>query len=86
MYKLEIYNALTNELFRTKYYKKPDLIISLLESAQNGQKCYLFDEEDRTYTGYYVTHLTYPDGDDSRVYKIFFDMKFSDIQARLVMN
>lgn len=83
MYKLEIYNALTNQLFRTKYYKNPDLIISLIQSAQNGHTCYLFDEECRTYTGNYVTHLTYPETEDSRVYKIFFEIKFSDIQARL---
>ncbi len=83
MYKLEVYNALTNELFRTKYYKKPDLIVSLIKSAQKGQTCYLFDEESRTYTGDYVTHLTYPETKDSRVYKIFFEIKFSDIQARL---
>ena len=87
MYKLEVYNALTNELFRTKYYKKPDLIVSLIESAQKGHICYLFDEEGRTYTGDYVTHLTYPDTVDSRVYKMFFEIDYSDIQARVpVMN
>ncbi|WP_338472287.1 hypothetical protein R4Z10_05950 [Niallia sp. XMNu-256] len=86
MYKLEIYNALTNELFRTKYFKKPDLIMSLIQSAQKGQTCYLFDEEGRTYTGNYVTHATYPETSDSRVYKMFFQINFSEIQARLVAN
>ena len=83
LYKLEVYNALTNEIFRTKYYKKPDLIVSLIEAARKGQKCYLFDEEGRTYTGDYVTHLTYPETEDSRIYKMYFDIKFSNIQAKI---
>ena len=59
MYKLQICNALTNEILREKTYKKPDLILDLIESGLKGQECFLFDEERRTYKGDYVTHSSY---------------------------
>jgi len=83
LYKLQICNALTHEILREKTYKKPDLIFSLLESAEKGQECFLFDEERRTYKGDYVTHSSFTD-EDSEVYQVLFQVELSDIQARIV--
>lgn len=81
MYKLHIINAGTQEIIREKSYKKPDLILGLLDSARNGQVCFLFDEDCRTYTGDYVKHTISTD-EDSIVYKMHFNLKLSEIQAR----
>lgn len=83
MYKLQIYDALTNELIREKTYKKPDLLFSLLESAEKGQECFLFDEERKTYKGDYVTHSSFSE-EDIEVYKAYFHLRLSDIQARVL--
>ncbi|MBV7505667.1 hypothetical protein KW850_10410 [Bacillus sp. sid0103] len=82
MYKLQICNALTQEILREKTYKKPDLILSLLESGANGQECFLFDEERRTLKGDYVSHSTFMEA-DTQIYKAFFKVRLSDIQARI---
>ncbi|WP_394231974.1 hypothetical protein [Niallia oryzisoli] len=82
MYKLQIQNAETQEILREKTYKKPDLIFSLLESAEKGQECFLFDEKCKTYRGDYVTHSTYTEN-DTEVYQIMFHVELSDIQARV---
>lgn len=82
MYKLQICNAQTQEILREKTYKKPDLILSLLESGAKGQECFLFDEERRTLKGDYVSHSVYKEA-DTEVYKAFFKVKLSDIQARI---
>lgn len=82
MYKLQICNALTHEVLREKMYKKPDLILSLIESATNGQECFLFDEECRTFKGFYVSHSSYIEG-DTKVYKVHFQLELSEIQARI---
>lgn len=82
MYKLQICNALTHEVLREKTYKKPDLILSLIESATNGQECFLFDEQCRTFKGTYVSHSSFFDG-DTQVYKMLFQLKLSEIQARI---
>lgn len=83
MYKLQIYNAETQELLREKTYKKPDLIHDLLQSAKNGHKCFLFDEQLKTYKGDYVAHSTDTE-DEFEVYKVQFDVELSDIQARIL--
>ncbi|WP_144549335.1 hypothetical protein [Bacillus sp. X1(2014)] len=83
MYKLQIYNAQTQEILREKMYKKPDLILSLLESGVKGQECFLFDEERRTLKGDYVSHSVFMDA-DTEVYKALFNVKLSEIQARIV--
>ena len=83
MYKLQIYNAETHEILREKTYKKPDLIHDLIESAASGHECFLFDEELKTYKGDYVSHTTCKE-EDSEVYKVLFEVKLSDIQARIV--
>ena len=82
MYKLQIYNAQTQEILREKTYKKPDLILSLLESGAKGQECFLFDEERRTLKGDYVSHSVFMDA-DTKVYKALFNVKLSEIQARI---
>lgn len=81
MYKLYIINAQTQEIIREKSYKKSELILGLLDSARKGQVCFLFDEDCRTYTGDYVKHSISTDG-DSTVYKMYFNLKLSEIQAR----
>jgi hypothetical protein len=83
LYKLQICNALTDEILREKTYKKPDLIFSLIESGEKGQECFLFDEERRTYKGDYVTHSSFAE-EGSEVYKVLFQVELSDIQARIV--
>ncbi|MBB6447413.1 hypothetical protein [Bacillus benzoevorans] len=83
MYKLQVYNAETQEILREKTYKKPDLIQSLLESAEKGQECFLFDEECKTYKGDYVTHSNSTE-EDFEVYKVYFQVELSDIQARFI--
>jgi len=82
LYKLQIYNAQTQEILREKTYKKPDLILSLLESGAKGQECFLFDEERRTLKGDYVSHSVFMDA-DTKVYKALFNVKLSEIQARI---
>lgn len=82
---MQICNALTNEVLREKTYRKTDLIFSLLESAEKGQECILFDENFKTYKGNYVSHVIDFEG-DMKVYKVFFDLKISDIQARVECN
>ena len=44
MYKLQIINALTHEMIREKTYKKPDLILDLIETGLKGKECLLFDK------------------------------------------
>lgn len=83
MYKLQIYNAETNEILREKTYKKPDLIHDLIDSAAKGQECFLFDEECRTYKGDYISHTT-SNENESEVYKVLFQVELSEIQARIV--
>lgn len=83
MYKLQVYNALTQEIVRVKTYKKPDLILSLIDSAVKGDVCFLFDEDFRTYKGTYVNHFSFLEG-DTKVFKIFFQLRLSEIQARVV--
>lgn len=83
MYKLLVYNAETQEILREKTYKKPDLIYSLLESAEKGQECFLFDERRKTYKGDYVTHTNCTE-DDFEVYKVYFQVELSEIQARFI--
>lgn len=83
MFKLQVYNAETQEILREKTYKKPDLIYSLLESAEKGQECFLFDEERKTYKGGYVAHSSCTE-EDFEVYKVYFQVELSDIQARFV--
>ncbi|QIZ07591.1 hypothetical protein HFZ78_13330 [Priestia megaterium] len=82
MYKLQICNALTQEILREKTYKKPDLILSLIESGTKGQECFLFDEQRKTFKGTYVTHSSFNEG-DTKVYKVLFKVKLSEIQARI---
>ena len=82
MYKLQICNALTQEILREKTYKKPDLILSLIESGTKGQECFLFDEQRKTLKGTYVTHSSFDEG-DTKVYKVLFKVKLSEIQARI---
>ncbi len=84
MYKLQICNALTQEILREKTYKKPDLILSLIESGAKGQECFLFDEDLRTLKGEYVSHSIYMEETDTKVYKVIFKVKLSEIQARIV--
>lgn len=82
LYKLQIQNAETQEILREKTYKKPDLIFSLLDSAEKEQECFLFDEQCKTYKGDYVSHSIYTE-EDTEVYKILFQVELSDIQARV---
>ncbi len=82
MYKLQICNALTQEILRVKTYKKPDLILSLIDSATKGDECFIFDEDFRTYKGKYVNHFSFLEG-DTKVFKIFFQLRLSEIQARV---
>ncbi len=84
MYKLQICNALTNEILREKTYKKPDLILDLIKSGLKGQKCFLFDEECRTYKGVYVSHSSYLE-EDVKVFKVLFHLELSEIQARVAV-
>ena len=79
---MQIRNALTHEILREKTYKKPDLILSLIESAEKGQECFLFDEERRTFKGDYVTHSIFNE-EDYMVYKVDFLLKLSELQARI---
>jgi hypothetical protein len=82
LYKLQICNALTQEILREKTYKKPDLILSLIESGAKGQECFLFDEQRRTLKGDYVSHTVLMEA-DTEVYKVLFKVKLSEIQARI---
>jgi hypothetical protein len=82
LYKLQIINAQTQEIIREKIFRKPDHILSLLESAKKGQVCFLFDEDCRTYTGDYVSHSIFTE-DDLEVYRMVFKLKLSEIQARV---
>jgi hypothetical protein len=80
---MQICDAQTQEIVREKTYKKPDLILSLLEPAERGQECLLFDENLKTYKGSYVTHSIFNEK-DSTVYKVFFELELSEIQARII--
>ena len=82
MYKLQICNALTHEILREKTYKKPDLLLSLIEAGEKGQECFLFDEECRTYKGDYISHSSFTE-EDCNVYKVYFRLKLSELQARV---
>jgi hypothetical protein len=82
LYKLQICNALTQEILRVKTYKKPDLILSLIESGTKGQECFLFDEQCRTFKGVYVSHTSFIE-EGIIVYKVLFKVRLSEIQARI---
>lgn len=84
MYKLQIYDAQTHEILREKMYKKPDLILDLIDSATKGQECFLFDEQRKTYKGDYVTHSSFTEEEDLEVYEVHFQVELSDIQARII--
>lgn len=82
---MQICNALTKEVLREKTYRRTDLIFSLLESAEKGQECILFDENCKTYKGKYVSHSIETVG-DMKVFKVYFELKISDIQARIAQK
>jgi len=82
LYKLQICNVQTHEVLREKTFKKPDLISSLIELGLKGKECFLFDEECRTYKGKYVNHYSFIEG-DTITYKVFFELRLSEIQARV---
>lgn len=82
MYKLQICDALTQEILREKMYKKPDLILSLIEFGEKGQECFLFDEQFRTFKGAYVNHHSFIEG-DTEIFQMFYDLKLSEVQARV---
>lgn len=84
MYKLQIINALTHELIREKTYKKPDLILDLIETGLKGKECFLFDEDCRTYKGKYVSHTSHLE-EDIKVFKVLFQLELSNIQARVAV-
>ena len=84
MYKLQIINALTNELLREKTYKKPDLILDLIETGLKGKECFLFDNDCKTYKGAYVSHTSNLE-DETKVFKVLFQLELSDIQARVAV-
>jgi hypothetical protein len=82
LYKLEIYNADTQEMIREKTYKKTDRIEWLLDSASTGKECVLFDDQLRTLKGFYVKHDVVDKG-PVKVYKVYFRYRLSEIQARV---
>jgi hypothetical protein len=82
MYKLEIYNADTQEMIREKMFKKAELIEWFLDSALTGKECILFDEQLRTLKGFYVKHEVADIG-SVKVYKVYFKYRLSDVQARI---
>jgi hypothetical protein len=82
LYKLQVCNALTQEILREKTYQEPDLIFSLIESAEKGQECFLFDEERRTLKGAYVSHMVSIENNIT-VYKVLFKVKLAEVQARI---
>jgi hypothetical protein len=82
LFKLEIYSADTQEMIREKMYKKPDLIEWFIESALTGKECVLFDDQLRTLKGNYVNHEVTYNG-QTKVYKIYFNYRLSEIQARI---
>jgi hypothetical protein len=82
LYKLQIINAQSQEILREKLYKKPDLILSLMEDSEKGHECFLFDENLRTYKGVYVSHTCFTEG-DMIIYKVLFNVILSEIQARI---
>lgn len=85
MYKMQIINDITQEIIREKTYKKPDIIMSLLDSAVKGQECFLFDEQLKTYKGFYTTHTVINEGND-KVYKVFFKVRLSEVQAKVAVR
>jgi hypothetical protein len=82
LFKLEIYNADTQEKIREKMYKKPDLIEWFLDSASAGKECVLFDDQLRTLKGFYVKHDIIDEG-FVKVYKLYFNYRLAEIQARI---
>lgn len=82
MFKLEIYNADTQEMIREKTYKKVDLIEWFIDSALTGKECVLFDDQLRTLKGTYVNHVVTYNG-TTKVYKVYFNYRLSEIQARI---
>jgi hypothetical protein len=79
---LQIGNAYTREIIREKMYKKPDLIEWFITSASEGKECVLFDDQLRTLKGFYVSHDVIDEG-SVKVYKVYFNYKMSEIQARI---
>jgi hypothetical protein len=82
LFKLQICNAYTQEIIREKVYKKPDLIEWFINSATEGKEHVLFDEQLRTLKGFYVSHEVKDEG-SMKVYKVFFNYRLSEIQARI---
>ncbi|MGF6950094.1 hypothetical protein QF028_002599 [Neobacillus sp. B4I6] len=86
MYKLQFCNAFTQELLREATYGKVDVIQSLIESAQknvgSGLDSFIIDNELRTLRAEYVTHSMIHQGNET-VYKLFFKVKLSEVQARI---
>jgi len=82
LYKLQICNAQTQEIVREKTYKKPELLLSFFDLAESGHECLVFDENLKTLKGDYISHATFDEG-DCKVYKGFFQLQESEIQARV---
>lgn len=82
MYKLEVYNADTQEMIKEKMYKKPELVEWFITSASTGKECVLFDDQLRTLKGYYVNHEVIDEG-SFRTYKVYFNYRLSEVQARI---
>lgn len=81
---MELVNVLSQETVRTTKFKKPDVILNLIESEKNPDRkdidTYIFDDQKRTLIGEYITHTMVKDGEDT-VYKLFYKLKQSEVQA-----
>jgi hypothetical protein len=86
MYKMQLCNVYTQEVLREAVYDKPDMIHSLIDSAEKnvgfGLDSFIFDNQQRTLKAEYVTYSMIHES-EATVYKIFFKVKLSDIQAMI---
>jgi hypothetical protein len=82
---MQLCNAYTQEVVREERYDNPDVINSLIKSAEKsvsqGLESFIIDDQKRTLKAEYITHSIIK-GTKETLYKIFFKVKVNEVQER----
>lgn len=84
MYKLQVFDAMTQEMLREKKYETVDPVLSLIDYVEKGHECFLFDNELRLNKAEYITHYSQHEG-DTEIYKIILQLEVVEAPELVLM-
>lgn len=73
MYKIQIIDALTQEILREKTYDDAEAVLGLIDYVKKGRECFLFDDRNRLMKAEYITHYVAKE-EGFVVYKVFLQL------------